>query len=448
MIEETSQLDIKSLIEGGEFFKLKSELGEMEIHDLAEVLAELDEENELPIAFRLLPTERAAEILGELELDKQEDLLTRLSGKKVADIINEMPPDDRTELFEELPGEMVQKLMNQLRGEQLKIARTLLGYPEDSIGRLMTPNYIAVREDWTIEKVLQQIRKLAKTRETFNVIYVVDAHWKLLDEIQLEDIVLAEPDQTVADIMDNQVSSLDAADDQEVAVEEFKKYDALVLPVVDKRGTLVGIVTVDDIMDIQEEETTEDMQKMAALVVMDESYFATGFMRMATKRLPWLLLLLLVETFAVMLLDGFAELLVLIVMFMPLINAAAGNTGAQISTLMIRGFAVNEISLGDWLRVLTREASRGVVMGVVLAVLAGSIAMVFSHEPGIALAVGIAMIAAVTLANILGSMLPFIFKRIGIDPAVTSGPFISCLMDISSILIFFSIASSMRHFFA
>jgi magnesium transporter len=448
MEETKNKIDIESLIEDGEFFKLKSALSELEIHDLAELLSELDGEKELPIAFRLLPTERAAEILGEFELDKQEDLLTKLSGKKIADIINEMPPDDRTVLLEELPGEMAQRLMNQLRGEQLTIARTLLGYPEDSIGRRMTPNYIAVREDWTIDQVLHQIRKVGKTRETFNVLYVVDKHWKLLDEIQLENIVLADPDQTVFDIMDNQVSSLNASDDQEIAVEEFKKYDALVLPVVDKAGTLVGIVTVDDIMDIQEEENTEDMQKMAAMVVMEESYFSTGFLRMATKRLPWLLLLLLVGIFAVMALEGFAELFAIIGMFMPLINAAAGNTGAQISTLMIRGFAVNEIHLSDWLRVLTREGLRGVVMGIVLALLASAIAISFSHKIGIAFAVGIAMIAAVTLANVIGSMLPFIFKRIGIDPAVTSGPFISCLMDISSILIFFSIASGMQHLVA
>ncbi len=443
-----SQELVHELIESRRFGELKSTLCAMEIHDLAELLGDLDDEMELAVAFRILPTETAAEIMGELELDQQEELLSKLSNQEVAEIINEMPPDDRTELLEELPGKLANSLMNQLRGDQLKIARSLLAYPEDSIGRLMTPEYVAVREDWSIDHVLRQIRRIADSRETFNVIYVVDNNWKLLDEIYLEQIVLADPNDTVADLMDNQTAWLSASEDQEEAVEEFKKYDAVALPVVDGKQTLVGIVTVDDVIDLQEEENTEDMQKIAGMAALEEGYFSASFLQMIKKRLPWLLMLLVAETLAVIVLAGFEKLLVLLAMFMPLINATAGNTGSQVSVLMIRGFAVNEITTGDWFRVLIRELARGLTMGTLLALPAAAIVMIFPplNPPAdanvalIPLAVAMAMIIAVTLANIIGSMLPFIFKRIGVDPAVTSGPFIACLMDVSSILIFFSIA--------
>ena len=449
MAEAVSQDQVHELFESRRFGELKSVLREMEIHDLAELLGELDDEKELAIAFRMLPTETAAEIMGELESDQQEELLTKLSNQEVAELLNEMPPDDRTELLEELPGQLAQKMMSQLRGDELKIARSLLAYPEDSIGRRMTPEYLSVRSDWSIDHVLRYIRREAHSRETVNVIYVVDNDWKLLDEIYLDQIVLADPEETVADLMDNQAASLQAGEDQEVAIEAFKKYDAVALPVVDKSGTLVGIVTFDDIMDVQEEENTEDVQKMAGMAVLEDSYFSASFFQMIAKRLPWLLLLLVAETFAVIILSGYEKLLVVLAMFMPLINATAGNTGSQVSALMIRGFAVNEIDTSDWHRVLMRELARGLTMGVLLAIPAAVIVIIFPPADSsqydnvhlVPLAVGIAMIAAVMLANMIGSMLPFVFKRLGMDPAVTSGPFIACLMDVSSIFIFFSIAS-------
>jgi magnesium transporter len=441
-METTSQQEqIQQWIETRQFGRLKSVLCDMEIHDLAALLADIEKEEDLAIAFRVLPTERAAEILGEFEPSQQEELLTKLSNEKVAGIINEMPPDDRTELLEELPGELAQKLISQLRGDELKIARSLMAYPEESIGRLMTPEYVAIRKAWTVDHVLRHMRRVAADRETINVIYVVDDQWKLLDEIYLEDIVLAEPGQKIEELMDNQCGFLQARDDQETAVEEFKKYDAVALPVVDGRGTLVGIVTFDDVLDIQEAESTEDMQKMAGMAALEYSYFSASSLRMLRSRLPWLMLLLIAETAAVLILQGFEQLLVVLAMFMPLINATAGNTGSQVAGLMIRGFAVSEIELGDWWRVLLRELGRGLTMGIVLAGLAGIIVIILGRDTPIILAVSSAMIVAVMLANTIGSMLPFFFKRVGVDPAVTSGPFISGLMDVSSILIFFSIAT-------
>ena len=441
MTAELLQPEIEKLLENKDFAALKSLVADMEIHDMAELLGELDGDD-TAVVFRLLGRQRAADIFGDLDIEHQEELLETMSSEKVAAILNDMAPDERTELLEELPGSLAQRLMNNLRGDELKIARSLLAYPEDSIGRLMTPHYVSVRSDWTINQVLAHIRKVAPASETLNVFYVVDHNWKLLDEVTLEQVVLAEPEDTVKDLMDNSAASLQAGDDREVAIEEFRKYDAIAMPVVDSQGTLVGIVTVDDAMDVVEEEYTEDMQKIAGMTALEYSYFGTGFQAMLVKRLPWLILLLAVQMLSAMALTKFeylAEFAVL-VLFMPLINSAAGNTGSQASVLMIRALAVQEIALGDWVRVLGRELARGLAMGIILAGAGYGTVLLFGRPVQIAAAVSLSIVMAVTLANLAGSMLPFIFKRIGLDPAVTSGPFIASLMDLASITIYFSTA--------
>jgi len=440
------QPDIQSLIEAKDFAALRSALVELEIHDLTELIGSLSGQ-ELAVAFRLLPLDRATEVFGDLPQELQEELLETLSSEKFAAILNEMPPDERTDFLEELPAELTQRLLGRLHGDERKIARDLLAYPEDSIGRLMTPEYVAVHPEWTVREVFEHIRRVAEKKETVNVIYVVDDKSHLLDEIRLADLVLAEPETQVRDLMDRQYGFLEARDDRETAVELFQKYDAVALPVVNRQGALVGIVTVDDAMDVVQEENTEDFQKMAGVSPLSYSYFRTSYLGMLRKRLPWLVLLLMAETVAVMVLYRYEKFLVVLAMFMPLINATAGNTGSQVAGLMIRGFAVQEVELTDWWRVLVRELGRGLTIGLALALLACGIVMLFDRSPATAVAAGVAMLIAVTLANVLGSMLPFFFKRVGMDPAVTSGPFIACLMDVSSILIFFSVATSVLHRF-
>ena len=442
--------EIRKLVEEKNFAALKASIRDMEVHDLTELLGGLEGED-LAVVFRLLPRDEAADIFGDLEIERQEELLETLSSEKVVAILHDMPPDERTELLEELPGELAQRLLNNLRGEERQIAQSLLAYPEQSIGRQMTPEYVAIRPDWTIKHVLAHIRKVAPAKETLNVVYVVDKNWKLLDEIRLEQIVLADPDQTVGDLMDEQVPLLRANDDQETAVELFKKYEALALPVVNSKGVLVGIVTVDDGLDVAEEENTEDFQRMAGMAPLESSYFGTGFLAMLRKRLPWLALLLAAQTLTTIALLGFDKLplFAVLVLFVPLINSPAGNTGTQMAGLMIRGLAVAEVELSDWWRVLLRELARGLVLGLALAVLGFTAAWVFSSfahvkvDPvRVALSVSLAIAVAVTLANVLGSMLPFFFKRVGLDPAVTSGPFIASLMDVSGIVIYFTIATT------
>jgi len=433
------QPEIHALIEDKRFAALKAALCDMEIHDLAELIATLEGED-LAVAFRLLPLERATEVFGDLPYERQEELCSCLSSEKFAAILNEMPPDERTDFLEELPGQLAQRLLSSLKGQELKVARQLLAYPEESVGRLMTPEYVAVRPDWTVEQVFRQIRRVAARKETVNVIYVVDENWRLLDDLRLEDLVLADPSDSVSDMMDAQYGFLRASDDREASVEIFKKYDAVALPVVNSQGVLVGIVTVDDALDVAEEEVTEDFQKVTGMVPLEYSYFGTGHLGMLRRRLPWLGLLLLAETVAVVVLLKYESFLAALAMFMPLINATAGNTGNQVAGLMVRGFAVQEINLGDWWRVLGRELGRGVAMGVALAALACGIVLYFKRDPSTSIAAAVAMVISVTLANLIGAMLPFFFKRAGVDPAVTSGPFIACLMDVSSIFIFFSTA--------
>ncbi len=454
------QLKIESLIEAKDFVALKRMFAQMEYVDLVDLLRHLEGED-LAVVFCLLPTASAADVFGDLEFEDQEALVTTLSSEKISDIVNEMAPDDRTALLEELPDQLAVLLLSSLKGDEQKVARALLAWPEDSIGRQMTPEYIAVQADWTIQQVLEHLREVGPEKETLNVIYVVDEHGKLLDELTLAQLVLREPTALAArDLMDHQVTSLQATDDRESAIEPFKVSDAVALPVVTSSGVLVGIVTADDVLDVAEDEDTEDFQLVTGMGPLEHSYFGTGYWGMIRKRLPWLMMLLIAQTLTTTALTSFATLplFIVLVVFVPLINSPAGNTGSQMAGLMIRGLAVQELDTHDWLRVLRREIVRGLSLGVVLGIMGYAVALVFSQavledaagpQPGqIALAVSISLVVVVTMGNIIGSMLPLMFKKIGVDPAVTSGPFIASMMDVSAIVIYFSIAVGLLHIVA
>ncbi|MBS3734776.1 MAG: magnesium transporter [Phycisphaerae bacterium] len=452
MTEQSLQPDIDALVEARDFAGLKAVLRDMDPVDAAELIGELSGDA-LTMTFRLLPHEMATDVFWRLEIDRQEALITELSSDRAAALVRDMAPDDRTELLEELPGEVAQRLLSHLRGEDLRTAQSLLAYPPESIGRLMTPEYAAVRPDWTVEQVLAHIRQVAPSKETLNVTYVIDDHGVLLDELPLEQIVLASPDRRVEQLMDRTFAALSATDDQEAAIELFKKYDAVALPVVDRKGVLVGIVTFDDALDVAEEESTEDFQKMTAMEPLDGGYFATGFGRILLKRAPWLGLLLMAQILTTVALTSFhgLELFAVLVVFVPLVNSPAGNAGAQMAGLMIRGLALEEIDVRDWGRVVSRELLRGLTLGVVLGAIGYVAAYAFAPWAGaqggmlprIAVSVALAIAVAVTLANIVGAMLPFAFNKLGLDPAVTSGPFLASVMDVSGICIYFAIATAL-----
>ncbi len=458
MLLDALEPEIRALIEQKAFATLKQVLAGLELADVAELASGL-EGQELGIVFRLLSKEKAAAVFARLEFDQQERLLEILTGEALAGILNEMPPDDRTELLEELPEDVALRLIGSLSRSERQVAIDLLKYPEESIGRLMTPEFVAVRSSWTIQEVFEHIRQVAPHKETLNVLYVVDENGRLVDDVRLEDLVLASPTDMVAGIIDGHSVFLSAFADREESVDVFKKYDAGALPVVDDRQVLVGIVTIDDVMDVQEEENTEDFLKSVAVAAPHQPYFATSYPGMLRKRLPWLVLLFAAELLTVLALTAFEKgletaIFALIVLFVPLINATAGNTGSQRAGLIIRGLAVREMDSGDWLRVLGRELALGGTMALLLGGLGVAASMVMFRFSGgqtgaaaqgqlaNAIGVGVSISVAVMFANLAGAMIPLLFKRLGLDPAVTSGPFLASMMDVTGVLIYFSIASA------
>ncbi len=366
-------------------------------------------------------------------------------------MLNEMAPDDRTALLEEMPGEAAQKLIALLTPEERRIAVKLLGYPEESIGRLMTPDYVTMRTDWSISHVFSHLRQVGKDKESLNVIYVTDEKGHLIDDIRLRDLVVADPNDTVSDIMDGNFVFLRAHDDQEEAVRTFKKYDRSVLPVVDSMNVLVGIVTVDDVLDIAELEETEDVQKMAAVHVLEEPYLDVTAVTMVRKRAPWLILLFCGELLTITAMGGFLKTLekvVLLALFIPLIISSGGNCGSQAASLVIRALAVGELTLKDWWQVMRRELLSGVMFGSILGVLAFITAYVAGRMQGeasgqlhdlslVAFTVGTSLVGVVLFGTLTGSMLPIALKRLGLDPAVSSTPFVATLVDVTGLVIYF-----------
>lgn len=445
MLGPVLQPEMRELLAKKDFATLKVALRELEAPDVAELLEELDSADQA-LLFRLLSHDVAADVFSLLSLENQEQLIQRLGQASLAAILNEMTPDDRTELLEELPGELAQRLLDSLRGEERAIAQTLLNYPVDSVGRLMTPEYVAVRPAWTVEQVIEHIRKVARQKETVHHLYVVDDKGRLLDHISLDEVVLAPAGALVSSIMSGppEEPALHASWDKEAAVEMFKKYDASTLPVVDGRGVLVGIVTSDDVLDVQEEEFTEDMQLMAGLQVLEDTYFQTSRRQMIQKRLPWLALLFMAELVTALVIFGFEDryrdLLIVFLLFMPVVNASAGNAGSQMAGLVIRGLAVAEMDVRDWGRVCGRELVMGLLLGLALAAMGLVAPFLFGRPWQVSVTLALALLSAITVANLAGAMTPFLLKRLGLDPAVTSSPLIASLMDVLSVAIYYGTA--------
>jgi len=454
MLGELIQPEIEELIEQRQFGELREVLSGLANAEVAEVFADLPPER-VAVLFRILPREQATDVFEYLPVDVQEAVLRALGQEQVAAVLNEMAPDDRTALLEEMPGEAAQRLINLLSPDERKIASKLLGYPEESIGRLMTPDYVAIRKDWTVGDVIEHLRRVGREKETINTLYVVDEKGKLLDDVLLRNLVIADPNTRVADLMDGHYTFLRVNDDQEEAVRAFKKYDRTALPVVDSTDTLVGIITVDDVLDVAEEEETEDVQKMAAVQVLAEPYLDVTAVTMVRKRVPWLFLLFCGEMLTITAMHRFEatlETVVILALFIPLIISSGGNSGSQAASLVIRALAIGELSLADWWRVMRRELLSGLMFGSIL----GGLAFVVAYGFGIyhaskggstvaspalvAFVVGTALVGVVLFGTLAGSMLPLLLKRMGMDPAVSSTPFVATLVDVTGILIYFATA--------
>ncbi len=443
--------DIVEMIRNRQFNELRRALATFGPATIADIFVDMAPED-VAVMFRILPRQLAADIFEYLSLDAQEALLHSLGKDEVAAVLNEMDPDDRTALLEELPGAATQRLISLLSPEERTVAVRLLGYPVESVGRRMTPDYVAVRSDWTVAQVLEHIRKVGRDKETLNVLYVVDERGVLLDDVRLREMILADPATLVLDLMDHSFVALRADQDQEECVRLFQKFDRVALPVVDSTGLLVGIVTVDDVMDVAEQEATEDMQKMGAVSALDAPYMNVGFFTMMRKRAMWLSVLFVGQMLTASAMGYFEHEIsaaVVLVVFLPLIISSGGNSGSQATSLIIRAVALGEVRLADWWRVLYRELGAGLALGAVLAGLA-FVRIFFwpwgasdygEHYRLIALAVAASLLGVVIYGTTIGAMLPLALRKLGFDPAVSSAPLIATLVDVSGIVIYFSVAA-------
>ncbi len=443
--------EIKSLIDARNFVALRELFEEWPPADVAEVILDLPDDEQV-IIFRVLSAAMAADVFEYIGVEEQQKLLHAMAHEQVVGILNEMSPDDRTALLEEMPSAAARQLIRLLTPEERHVAQALLGYPEGSVGRLMTPDFIPVREDWTVKEVLDFVREYGQDSETLNVIYVVDERGKLIDDVRMREFLLKPLDAKVSDIRDQTFVALKVNDLQEEALNVFRKYDRTALPVIDSSGVLVGIVTIDDMLDVAEKEATEDIQKLGGLEALDEPYTTIPFLRMVKKRATWLIVLFLGEMLTATAMQGYngeIEKAAVLAMFLPLIISSGGNSGSQATTLVIRAMALGELRLRDWFRVVRKELLSGFSLGLILGCI-GFIRIALwqylhifdygTYHWLIALTVGAALVGVVLWGTISGAMLPFLLRRCGLDPATSSAPFVATLVDVTGLLIYFNVA--------
>ena len=442
--------ELAAAVHAQDYSRLRDLVRNRHAGDLAVALTELSIEDQV-IVFRILPRKDAAAMFAYLSHEQQEALLKAMAREDVAALLNSMAPDDRTMFLEELPASATRQLLALLTPAERSVALTLLGYPEDSIGRLMTPHYISVHEEWTVREVLDYIRTHGQDSETLNVVYVIDEQGLLIDDIRIREFLLTSLDNRVSDLMDRRFVALKATDNQNAAVTVFRQYDRTALPVTDSAGVLIGIVTIDDVLDVAEATATKEIQRIGGSEALDEPYMKIAFFSMIRKRAGWLTALFLGEMLTATAMGVFeAEIsrAVVLALFIPLIISSGGNSGSQASTLVIRALALGEVGLLDWWRVIRREVLAGLTLGVILGsigFLRISIWSAFSHiyDPHpmlVALTVGIALVGIVLWGTLIGSLLPFVLRRLGFDPATSSAPFVATIVDVTGFVIYFTVA--------
>ncbi len=448
--EISLQAQFEEVIASEDKLRIKEFLNDQNISDVADLIYD-NEDNETSIISHL-SMHRAASVFKILELPTQKRIIKNLPAFSTAELLNALPADDRTSFLSELPSSAVRELVKALTPDERKITLSLLGYPEGSVGRLMTPDYIYVYEHNTVEDVLNTIRRYAKNSETIDVIYVINSKGELLDDIRIKDFIMASPDKTVNELMDGRYITLHAEDDQEVANEAFKMNNRVALPVVSRSNKLLGIVTIDDVLWVANEEFSEDMQKMGGTEALDEPYLEIPIVKLFGKRIWWLVVLFLGELFTATAMGYFEDEIqkaVVLALFIPLIISSGGNTGSQASTLIIQAMAVGEITLANWWRVLRREIIQGLMLGAVLGIIGFARVIIWAkilpnvygvNEMRIAFTVGFSLVGVVLWGTLTGSMLPLILKRLGADPAVSSAPFVATLVDVTGLIIYFSFA--------
>lgn len=454
MSMELEQISIQDqfeqLIKTENKLSIRDFLNNQNISDVANLIYE-NEDYETQIIANMA-IHRASSVFKILDLSAQKRIIKNLLSAKTAELLNELPADDRTDFLEELPKEAIRDLIKLLDPDERKITLSLLGYPEDSVGRLMTPDYVYVYPEYSIDDVFKTIRKYARNSETIDVIYVINEKGELIDDIKIKNIILASPEKKVSEIIDGRVVSLHVTDDQEHANQVFQMNNRVALPVIDSNNILLGIVTIDDMLWVANEEFSEDMQKMGGTEALNEPYLEIPLLKLFRKRVSWLVLLFLGELLtatAMGYFEGEISKAVVLALFIPLIISSGGNSGSQASTLIIQAMAVGEITIKDWWKVMRREIISGILLGTILG-LFGFFRIIVWHQifPNlytqhylmVGFTVGFSLLFVVLWGALTGSMLPLILKKFGADPAVSSAPFVATLVDVTGLIIYFSMA--------
>ena len=437
------------LIQSEDVLQIRDFLNNQNISEVAELIYEFpDYESQI---MGHLSIHRASSTFKILDVPTQKRIIQELPAFKTAELLNDLSADDRTSFLEELPSEVVKELIKTLDPEERKITLSLLGYPERSVGRLMTPDYIAVERDWTVREVIDHIREVGKDSETIDVIYVVDEKGVFIDDIRIREIILANPEKKIEDVIDNRYIALNVNDDQDTASEAFKMNNRVALPVLDNNKILLGIITIDDVLWLAQEEFTEDIQKIGGTEALDQPYLEIPLIKLFKKRVVWLVVLFLSEMLTATAMGYFEDEIakaVVLALFVPLIISSGGNSGSQASTLIIQAMALGEITIVDWWRVIRRELVSGLLLGTTLGIIGFTRVMLWnqvfhtygSHSGLIASTVGLSLIGVVLWGTIAGSMLPIVLKKFGADPATSSAPFVATLVDVTGLVIYFSVA--------
>jgi magnesium transporter len=439
---KSTELEVRQLIAEQRYPAVVAALESWANPEIADLLTNLGKGREM-LVYRALPRRQAADVFSYLDPEAQDAFLKALTDADTRSLLANLSPDDRTAMLQELPAQVTRRLMQLLGPEDLAESRQLLGYPEESVGRLMTPDYIRLRAEWTVAIALEHIRKYGRDSEIFNILYVTDGNGKLVDIVRMRRLIMAPLETVIGDMLNYNCVSISAFEDREVAVEMIQRYDVSALPVVDSDGVIVGIVTVDDIMDVAEEETTEDIQKSVAMAPLETKYSLAAPFLLFRKRIVWLLVLIFVNLISAGVIASYEDYImefITLALFMPLVIAGGGNCGAQSSTLMVRAIATGDLELEDWLKATGKEVLVGLFLGLAMALIAGVVGQMYGGNTKIALVVAISMTLIVFVANIFGALLPFALSRMRVDPAAASTPLVTSVMDVLGLIIYFGVA--------
>lgn len=436
--------NIENLIKEKKYAEIKQILNEMNDYDIAEIFEDLPTTEQLKI-FRLLQKDIAADVFSYMETDTQSKLITLLSEKEAVDIINDMASDDAADLMDEIPANVVSRLLNKVDPEARRDINGLLNYPDDSAGSIMTTEYMDLKEENTIEDAIKKIKREYDDKETIDICFVTDKSRKLIGTVKLKDLVLNDEDKLIKEIMDDDIMSVNTLMDQEEVAQIIQDYDLTSIPVVDSENKLVGIITIDDVIDIIEEEATEDIEKMAAITPTEKPYLKLNVLDLYKSRIPWLLLLMISATFTGKIIQHYEAALasyVVLTSFIPMLMDTGGNAGGQSSVTIIRGLSLNDIEYKDTLKVIWKEIRVAVLAGLTLAVANfAKLLLIDKVTTSVALVVCLTLIVTVIIAKIIGCSLPILAKKIGFDPAVMASPFITTIVDAISLIVYFQIAT-------